>query len=450
MGNWISQKIKGLETFAFKRRGKNIANRSDPNHPENCSPDQSITTTNVEQIPTSQSVLLPTTTNSSVTNPTVEATKSQIEELAAPKIKVTMTSSNKCSDLYLACRNNKITEVENLLEKIERQDIDRVEPNGSTALHAASYHGHVEIVKLLLEAGADRTIQNKYNNLPFDEAKNDEIKKLFFRIPTSSRLVSDTGAVEWQLIDDDDILDKAAEERKIIKSLYSTNSIAKMFERIEKNYISKSLVHFNRIEQIKRFFRRAIEEENPLWIIKAYTAETDFYKVFNKELAGGGNKCLSERRYIIALLSHHPKLDEFSFIGMSYRTMQMTDDDLRKYQVGCSLMTKSFLSSSIEEKLAVLFLYQQELARKESGENDRLKSDGKKIKQWVMCTYQIKHRRTALYIENTSQYAMEGEILIMPYTVFRVKKMESVKRPELSDEDFPTIELEECDQYLDI
>ncbi|CAF2646513.1 unnamed protein product [Rotaria sp. Silwood2] len=442
MGNWIVQKVKSLEIFSFIRRGKSTAYRSDPNHPENRSPDESTTTTNIEQIPTPKSVLMPTTTDSSVTNPTVETTNSQIE--------VTVTPSNNCSDFYLACRNNKIEEVKNSLEKIERQQIDRVEPNGSTTLHAASYHGHAEIVELLLEAGADRTIRNKYDNLPFDEAKNDEIKNLFFRIPTSSRLVSDTGATEWQLIDDDDILEKAVEERQIIKSLYDSISIATMFERIEKNYIGKSLAHFDRIEHIKRFFRRAIEEKDPVWIIKAYTAETDFYKVFNKEMAGGANKYQHERRYIIALLSHHPKLDEFSYIGMSYRVMQMSDDDLRKYQDGCSLMTKSLLSSSIEEKLAALFLYRQELARKESGETDRLKSDGTKIKLWVMCTYEIKHRRTALYIENSSQYVMESEILIMPYTVFKVKKIEPVKRPELSDEHFTNIELEECDQYLNI
>ncbi|CAF0937086.1 unnamed protein product [Rotaria sordida] len=86
-------------------------------------------------------------------------------------------------------------------------EIDQIEPIGSTALHVASYRGHFRIVKLLLEAGADRAIQNKHNCLPFDEALNDDIKELFLRVPNRNRLKSDTGAIEWELIDDD-VLEK--------------------------------------------------------------------------------------------------------------------------------------------------------------------------------------------------------------------------------------------------
>jgi hypothetical protein len=36
--------------------------------------------------------------------------------------------------------------------------------------------------------------------------------------------------------------------------------------------------------------------------IDAYTAETDFYKILNQEIAAGATKYQNERRYIIALL----------------------------------------------------------------------------------------------------------------------------------------------------
>ena len=43
---------------------------------------------------------------------------------------------------------------------------------------------------------------------------------------------------------------------------------------------------------------------------------------------------------------------------------------------------------------------------------------------------------------------MEGEILIMPYTVFQVKRKEKINVPSKSGTHSITkIELEECDQY---
>jgi hypothetical protein len=58
---------------------------------------------------------------------------------------------------------------------------NRVEPNGSTALHAASYFGHHTIVKLLVGNGCATWIRNKYNNAPCDEAQDDEMRQLFRR-----------------------------------------------------------------------------------------------------------------------------------------------------------------------------------------------------------------------------------------------------------------------------
>ncbi|CAF1047013.1 unnamed protein product [Rotaria sordida] len=332
-------------------------------------------------------------------------------------------------------------------------EIDKIEPIGSTALHVASYRGHFRIVKLLLEAGADRAIQNKHNCLPFDEALNDDIKELFLRVPNRNRLKSDTGAIEWELIDDD-VLEKASEERQIIKSTYDkfnqSNTIHKMFERIEKNYIDKTLSNMNKVDIIRRFFQKASLEQDPKWLIKAYTAETDFYRVLNNEIACGANQSQQERRYIIALISHHPSLDTYTFIGNAYRVMQINNENLTRYKTGCYLMTKSFLSSSIDRKVVELHSIREEnflIGQKSAVE--RTKSDGTLIKVWIMCIYTIKHRRTGLHIENYSQYANEGEILIMPHSVFQVKKVSKQNSSSLPNNPSITeIYLEECDQYI--
>jgi hypothetical protein len=224
-----------------------------------------------------------------------------------------------------------------------------------------------------------------------------------------------------------------------------------MFEKIEKNYIERGLANFNGIDNIKRFFRKATEEQDPTWIIKAYTAETDFYKILNREIAGGANQYQNERRYIIALLWHHPKLDSLEYTGLSYRVMQVNYDDLQKYQLNCSLMSKSFLSSSLDRKIAELFLCRKEATQEENIPQARFTVDGRFIKIWIMRIYHIKHRRTALHIENSSQYANEGEVLIMPYTVFKVKNIEHITPSSLPmGHSMTQIELEECQQIFDI
>jgi hypothetical protein len=234
------------------------------------------------------------------------------------------------------------------------------------------------------------------------------------------------------------------EERQIIKTIYQTVSVERMFEKIQKSYVEKGLANMEKIDSIKHFFEKATKEQDPKWIITAYTAETDFYNVLNAETAGGANKYQSERRYIIALLMHHPNLDSLTFIGMSYRVMQINDHGLQNYEINRSSMTKSFLSSSIDEKIAAWFLSRQEVAQENSGVRKR------HSKIWVMCKYQIKHRRTALHIENSSQYTAEGEVLIMPYTVFKIKNKRTVTASYMpAGQTITEIEFEECDQYTE-
>jgi hypothetical protein len=436
MGNIFTKVLYSLKMAVIHRREDEYGiHRSRPDHPERLQPDQ------VKPLIDDKQKTTLTQSDPIIDSKQTETSTKQIPVInqVAPLI--------KCSDFYLACRNNKLEEVKKLLETISQDEIDQVEPNGSTALHAASYHGHADIVKLLLERGADRAIRNKFRCLPFDEASTDEIKELFLRIPNSNRLILNTGSIEWELIDDD-VLEKAMEERKIITTIYNTIPIDKMFDKIEKNYIDKGLTTIKKIVTIKHFFEKATKEKDPKWIIKAYTAETDFYNVLNAEIACGASKYQSERRYLIALLSHHPSFDSLTFIGTSYRVMEINDDDLEKYQIDNLSMTKSFLSSSIDEKIAAWFLCRQESETKNGGR--RHNRGGKLIKSWVMCRYQIRHSRTALHIENSSQYAAEGEILIMPYTVFKVKTTKTYTPSYLPDgQKITEIEFEECDQYIE-
>ena len=88
-------------------------------------------------------------------------------------------SKQPFSELYSACRNGDVDTVTKILPKLTLKEIEQVESNGSTALHAACHYGHKKIVQLLLSRGPNVSIRNKYGNTAEDEAANHEIKALF-------------------------------------------------------------------------------------------------------------------------------------------------------------------------------------------------------------------------------------------------------------------------------
>ena len=88
---------------------------------------------------------------------------------------------SKVSEFYLACRNGDLNAVQQLLPSLSDEQKSSLESNGSTALHAASYYGHHDIVKLLLENGCATWILNRYEKTPYDEAKDEEMCQLFHR-----------------------------------------------------------------------------------------------------------------------------------------------------------------------------------------------------------------------------------------------------------------------------
>jgi ankyrin repeat protein len=91
---------------------------------------------------------------------------------------------SEVSKFYLACRNGDVEFVRNyLLTRDDTKDgLNQWESSvKSTPLHAASYHGHGEIVKLLIEHGCDRSQTNSDGLTAYEEAANDEILQLFKR-----------------------------------------------------------------------------------------------------------------------------------------------------------------------------------------------------------------------------------------------------------------------------
>ena len=91
-------------------------------------------------------------------------------------------STGQASDFYMACREGDLTRVNRHLKTLTAREINRVEEsNNSTALHAAAYFGHADIVKRLLEVGASVYTRNGHGNTAEQEARTTEIKDMFKR-----------------------------------------------------------------------------------------------------------------------------------------------------------------------------------------------------------------------------------------------------------------------------
>ncbi|CAF1541127.1 unnamed protein product, partial [Rotaria sordida] len=96
----------------------------------------------------------------------------------------TTKKSSQVSEFYLACRNGDVDLVKKYLMALKqtKDDLNPLEPNvNSTPLHAACFYGHKEIVELLVEHGCDRSKINGYGLTAYEEAANDEIRRLFKR-----------------------------------------------------------------------------------------------------------------------------------------------------------------------------------------------------------------------------------------------------------------------------
>jgi hypothetical protein len=99
----------------------------------------------------------------------------------------------EASKFYFVCRNGDINTVREILPTIPYDQLNQLEPNGSTPLHAATYFGHLEIVRLLIhEYGCQRHLRNRYGFTAYEEAQTDEMRQLYHRPSNENRFNDDS------------------------------------------------------------------------------------------------------------------------------------------------------------------------------------------------------------------------------------------------------------------
>ncbi|CAF3491605.1 unnamed protein product [Rotaria socialis] len=292
--------------------------------------------------------------------------------------------------LLISCityvKKNEIEKVRSILPFIvDINIINKIQNStGSTCLHVACYYGHRDMVKILLEYGAQHSIRNLRHNLtPFEEAHTDDIKELFLE---RRKLVSynDYDYIEWSIAGDN-LLEKRREFPQAI-DLYKTydnhHLVSKLLAEVIHYYLNEYLVNQTndgthpedqitrkQIETIETNFKEAIEKQDYLtYFIKAYTLTTFFYRVLNKHLAlfvleyfdktkdfSSNYRLVNCLVHIVTLIIYHPNLPQYRYKGLCYRGMRITQNDLNQYRLNQHILNRTFLSTSDDRQVAEMF-----------------------------------------------------------------------------------------------
>lgn len=337
----------------------------------------------------------------------------------------------KCSEFYLACRENKIDLVRSLIKGMRQSEIDRMEPNGSTALHVASYYGHYDIVKLLLEKGASTSIKNNFELTAMEEAKNRPIRGLFRCRRDDPRFSQRSAeAVEWIRVGKN-MDDEAKAIRKMLKQYHSKNK-----KRRREHLIDMiDLGHYEGIDKIQAYFDQANKENDPTFLITAYTDDTEFYSRLNRALATVHDLDSRDPKQqqlldFLQIICCHTDFQQYEVRSTTFRGMQVTRDEFKQYQVGSKILTKTLLSTSVKKDEALLFTAGSSTS--EEATNDLVS---------CLCTYHIRKTHTALDIKDLSIFEGEEEVLVIPYSAFQVVDIGSIETEHGS---IATIELRQC------
>ncbi|CAF4181259.1 unnamed protein product, partial [Adineta steineri] len=381
-------------------------------------------------------------------------TINNLNELIADSVKCTDTAK----DLYKACKENEISKTKEYLQNIDIKILNQRISNGSTSLHIASYNGHNEIVRLLLKAGASRTIRNwSYELTPYEEARTQNTKDLF-RIKldkgTSDHFINNDVYIEWMTTSRNPAQKRTYLREKLNQlKAYKNNNVGDIYRELVRrmNAYIDTLSLTNNMKQIaQQYFLEMQETLDPVYIIKAYTSGTGFHKYYNEFIAQHAIDFFdpfsidihidySIVKYLttsIAIIMYSESFYKYRYCGQTYRGMTITEKDLYKYVVNSKIMNKSFLSTSKSKETAEVFsgCVQEQLPIQ------TLNEQATDIA--AFCTYIIKNSETALDLEKISEFGeAESEVLILPFSIFGVKSVQRlstnrvhIELEEVSDE----------------
>jgi hypothetical protein len=320
------------------------------------------------------------------------------------------------SEFYYACRNGDAAKVKSLLTLMSPTEIDYMEPNGSTALHAAAYFGHIEIVRVLLDKGASPNQKNKYDKTPEEEAKTSDIAQIIhdFKVKLASN---------WSISNP---LIATSQHRRFYSFNQDPPTLSDVVDKLlsSKELWLVELQGNNGMDELKTCFYKAVENNDAAHLLVAYTLVSPFHAILNKTLANHNELTDEEREnppwfcaYARFLNSDERTLRPYRWTGTTYRGMSVYKDQLAKWKVGEMLMNKNFLSTSKSRNFAEIF------ANGNVGKDER----------GVIFTCVVEDDRAALDTSLISPYEAEKEVIVLPCMAFEITKLNADNTKPLAE-----------------
>ncbi len=366
----------------------------------------------------------------------------------------------QASEFYFLCRNGETEKVRQVIDAEDAPSIhqlNELQPNGSTALHAATYYEHQDIVKLLLDRNCPRTELNRFGRTAYEEARSLEMKQLFDRPDSTGRFheLDAAHAIGVYLPEENERDPTASNTQDFVQVFkteeeifqYSLNQQTTImwlkfynwFTRTFRVFIEREDFHIDDFDlhkhgDFQQFLKsnltdpvryqitiesinEAERRKSIVPLITLYTNENaGFYRPLNQQLTCSTTDAEKSShlcdRFLFEFHIHRSELKQRAFTGTVYRGATFPVADLTVYETAQSsdppgvLGLKAMTSTSTDPLVALRF------ATKNPPTID---------KKNVLFVFEIlKATSTIFGIEDVSQYIQEHEVLILPGNLFFV------------------------------
>ncbi|CAF3065592.1 unnamed protein product [Rotaria sp. Silwood2] len=334
-----------------------------------------------------------------------------------------------------ACRKGDVESVRKLLPTMKYKKINCRGLDGNTPLHLACESNHKEIVSLLFDERdlCSRTILNNKRLTAYESTKSDEIRQLFRRpttsgdqrfydnnvtsslqpIPSTTNLTHQSsipipddwlrGHTNAENAVDGQFMLALTQAPWFIKKFLKIRTERECQEYVElllEKCITKNL---SQREKIMEEYNKYKRTKCIYSLLTIYTMNTPIYGALQTETSA----------YATILFLHLNELINRTFIGQTYRGASMTQNAIEAYKWAQSskdyiLETRTFQSTSKLRAVAEMF-------SESEVESNQIS---------VIITYIFKEKcSTAIDLGELSNFPEECEVLLFPFTTFRVESI---------------------------
>jgi hypothetical protein len=323
--------------------------------------------------------------------------------------------------LFIACHENDISTVRDLLPRTSVKDLNSLGPDGRSCLHIASSRGDRDMIDLLISYGALRQTKDQKGQTCVDVAKTEEVAEAFARQPEAiaERYTADVNRneqINWLFGQDKAEAFSLAIHRGCIKD----RGVRKTVEKIEDAKFIPTNDESKEGKILRYFLNEAREKNDPTYLLRIYTIDGIFYTEINEYMASGKSKqvfnklCHEWSGYYAGCLMKNPAFKPYHFSRVTFRVMVINREAFNQYEHGVVVTNKAFQSSS---KLPAV-------ARKFAQKKGRILG-----KVSVLIQHTIVDRKSALDIASLSEFPEEEEVLMVPGILFKVDYVDRSLEP---------------------